>query len=139
MEQVVAVQRHDERARRAGERRPRGQPEVRVDDVEARRARVAAPQRARGARVARAGREREQLDLDAAAPPQRLDLVAHEDAERPGRSGVGYMFVTTSARIRAASLRRLVTDACRSVTRPPADSRPSRQSDEGRRRRWATG
>jgi hypothetical protein len=88
-EQVVAMQRHDDRPAPRGERRQRREAEVRVDDVVRRaaqrpvrraRARAAADRRDRPQQRARAGREREDLDLDARPAPQRLDLVAHEDA-----------------------------------------------------------
>ena len=46
---------------------------------------------------ARAQREREHVDLDVAAPPQRVDLVADEPAPL-GCVADGHMFVTTSAR-----------------------------------------
>ena len=47
--QVGAVQRHDAHGGRRGERRPRGEPEVRVDDVEAARRRSGGAGRARRA------------------------------------------------------------------------------------------
>jgi hypothetical protein len=78
------VERHDHRAAQRGERRQRGQAEVGVDDVELRAARPAADRRDRAQQGARAGREREHLHLDVAAAPQRLDLVAHEDAALGG-------------------------------------------------------
>jgi hypothetical protein len=78
VEEVVAVQRHDHGSEAGEDRRPRGQAEVRVDDVEV-AAGVAAAQLARGGGVgAQPGREREDLDLDVVAPAQRLDLVEHE-------------------------------------------------------------
>ena len=111
------------RAARAAqrERRPRRQAEVRVDDVEALAAEAPA-QLARGARGgAQPGREREQLDLDAVDPPQRVDLVAARSARAPGRAGVGCMFVTTSARIGCASV--VARASCRGRGSASADSR----------------
>ena len=57
VEEVVAVQRHDDRPEPRGDRRPRRQPEVGVHDVEARAARSAGAARARraGSRGGRAG------------------------------------------------------------------------------------
>ena len=77
-EQVVAVQGHHDRAEPGEQRRPRGEPEVRVDDVEALPAVAAAQVDRRAGEVPRPGREREQLDLEVVAAPERLDLVAHE-------------------------------------------------------------
>ena len=103
-EQVVAVEGHHDGAAPGGERGQGREPEVRVDDVEARPVRAPLPARAPRARRTRraprgpadrrdraqqrprAGREGEDLDLDAGAPAQRLDLVAHEHA--PLRCGV---------------------------------------------------
>jgi hypothetical protein len=65
------------------ERRPCGESEVGVDEVELAAA-VAAAQLARASRVA-AGREGEDLDLDLVELAQGVDLVAHEAAE----SGLG--------------------------------------------------
>jgi hypothetical protein len=82
VEEVVAVERHDDRPEAGGERGPGDEPEVRVDDVEAPAA-VAAPKLAGGRGVgAQARREGEQLDLDVVAAAQRLDLVADERAQR---------------------------------------------------------
>ena len=87
---VVAVQRDDPLVGVDRERGPRGEPEVRVDDVEA-LALEAPLEVARGADVGRgaAGIERVQLDVEVVDAPQRLDLVADESAQRrPGRGGV---------------------------------------------------
>ena len=84
---------------------------------------VAAAQLARRARVAaQAGREREQLDLDVAAPPQRLDLVAHERAERRPLGRRVHVRDDERAhrgaeRTSRARCRGLVTIASRAVTR----------------------
>jgi hypothetical protein len=78
VEQVVSVQRHHDRTEVGDERRPGHEPEVRVDDVEPLPAIPAAELACGGGVAAQPGREREQLDLDIAAPPQRLHLVAHE-------------------------------------------------------------
>ena len=104
-EEVVAVQRHDDRAEPGEQRRPRGQPEVGVHDVEAPVA-VAAAQLARRAHERPRARGRRRT-----ARPRRRRAGA---APRPGRartspsagrSAVGYMFVTTRARIGFPSLR----------------------------------
>ena len=128
------MQRDEPLAGGDGERRPGGEPEVRVDDVEA-LAREAAPEVARGAGVAArpAGGEGVQLDVEVVDAPQRLDLVAHEAAER-GRAGEGYMFVTTSARMprlrtftESAHVRgQVVASASGSVTPCRAASGPHR-------------
>jgi hypothetical protein len=84
--QVGAVEGHDVLRARQRERGPRGEAEVGVDDVEALVA-IPAAQRAGGAQVA-AGREGEDLDVDAFDLAQRVDLVAHEAAQRRlGRRG----------------------------------------------------
>jgi hypothetical protein len=83
MAQVRPVQGDDARGVADGERRPRGEPEVGVDDVEA-LAPVAAPQVSGGARVAARGKG-EDLDVDARRLLERGDLVAHEAAARGGR------------------------------------------------------
>src|SRR5665213_1017636 len=80
MAHVGAVQRERVARTAQRQRRPRGQPEVRVDDVQA-SAGEAAAQEPRGARIReRAGWELEQLDLDAGDLPQCRNLVAHEHA-----------------------------------------------------------
>ena len=79
-QQVVAVQRHDDRAEPREQRGPRGQPEVGVHDVEPPAA-VAAPQLARGARRAPAGPGRTRT-----ARPRRRRAGA---APRPGRARTG--------------------------------------------------
>ena len=81
-EQVVPVQRHDDRPEPREHRRPRRQPEVRVHDVEPPPAVPRAQRARRAGERPRPGPEREQLDVEIVAPPQRLDLVAHERAER---------------------------------------------------------
>ena len=83
------MQRHGDRAEPARERGPRGQAEVRVDDVVAGAVPAARAQGGRRAQVAaRTGGEGEHVELDVVAPAQRRHLVAHEAAERrPGGGG----------------------------------------------------
>ena len=87
--EVGAVERHGLRIvplRR--ERRPGGQPEVGVDDVEPLVAVASGAGRSPLERTRRGlpGLEREHVDVDPVDPAQRLDLVADEAPERrPGR------------------------------------------------------
>jgi hypothetical protein len=67
-----------------GQRRPGGEAEVGVDDVEPGAA--VTPSQPRGRARVVAGREREDLEVDAGQRPQRGDLVAHE---APPRGGIG--------------------------------------------------
>ena len=80
-QQIVAVQRHDDRPEPGEQRRPGGQTEVRVDDVELLAAVAPAQRDRRAGQRPRPWTEREQLDLQVVAPPQRLDLVANERTE----------------------------------------------------------
>ena len=80
--EVGAMEGHDVGSAADRERAPAAEAVVRVHDVEALTG-VAAPQLARSARVrACAGREREQLEVDAFGSAERFDLVAHEAADR---------------------------------------------------------
>ena len=101
----------------AAERRPRGQAEVGVDDVEARRGERR--RSSRGARDTRraAGREREHLDVDVAERGAAPATWSRTKLPSAGRSRVGYMLVTISARIGGASVL-----AARPDARTPAPS-----------------
>jgi hypothetical protein len=81
------VQRYDDRSAASGQRGQRGEPEMRVDDVERGAPGRALDRRGGPRQRARSGREGEHLDRDVVAPLQGLDLVAHEDAAL--RGGVG--------------------------------------------------
>ena len=135
-----------QRAQAREQRGPGDEPEVHVHDVEL-AGLVAAPQLARGTRVvARPGGEK--WNSSTSTSPRRCSASTWSRTNGPeaGRSGVGYMFVTTSARtagrayalaarfrhrrvwIRHTPLRRL-----RSRLR-----RGRRKSETDRRRRWVT-
>ena len=137
------MQRDDDRAEAGEQRGPGRQAEVRVDDVEALAA-VAAAQLAGGAPGSRAGRAGRRT-----ARPRRRRAGA---APRPGRarrspsagrSGVGYMLVTTRARtvgtVSRAQSAHLRLDPSHGLaktrldTSPAAGGAPRRRSRDGLR------
>ena len=83
MGEIGPVEGHRAKAGGGHERRPRGQPEVGVDDVEPLAA-VAAADLAGSAHVRSrsSGRERKQLHIEIRQRSQRLHLIADEAAER---------------------------------------------------------
>ena len=82
MAHVGAVQRDRMERAAQGERRPRGQAEMGVHDVKARRTETPAQHGRRDRVGQRARQELEQLDLDVGDCRQRGHLIANEDPPR---------------------------------------------------------
>ena len=94
------MQRHHHRPEPRQQRRPRGQPEVRVDDVEPLPAVAPAQRHRRAHELPRTRAEGEQLHVEVVRR-RNASTWSRTNGPSAGRSGVGYMFVTTRTRTAA--------------------------------------